>query len=81
MAVVRADRRVEGWVSLHELDAGQRVGDASLRSFALKVRATDSLRAALNAMVTGTNGVAVRVSEDDRYEGILTEDIISKEIR
>jgi osmoprotectant transport system ATP-binding protein len=74
-------RHLEGWVSLHELDHGQRIGDGPLRPFALTVRASDSLRAALNAMVTGSNGVAVRISDEDRYEGILTEDIISKEIR
>ncbi len=73
-------QRVEGWVSVHELEPGHRVGDGPVRPFALKVRATDSLRAALNAMVTGSRGVAVRISDDDRYEGILTEDIISKEI-
>jgi osmoprotectant transport system ATP-binding protein len=74
-------RELLGWVSIHELDESQRVGDGPLRPFALKVRPTDSLRAALNAMVTGSNGVAVRVSDDNRYEGLLTEDIISEEIR
>jgi osmoprotectant transport system ATP-binding protein len=82
VVVVRpVDGHLEGWVSLHELDPGQRVGDGPLRPFALKVEATDSLRAALNAMITGSNGVAARVSGDGRYEGILTEAIISKEIR
>lgn len=82
VVVVRPqDHHLEGWVSLHELDPGQRVGAGPLRPFAVTVQAGDSLRAALNAMITGSNGVAVRVSGEGRYEGILTEDIISKEIR
>jgi len=81
VAVVRPDGTLDGWVSLHELDHGQRVGDGHLRPFALKVNAHDSLRAALNAMVTSRTGVAVRVSDNDRYEGIITQEIVSKEIR
>ena len=80
VVVVGPDGRMRGWVSLHELDGG-RVGDGPVRRFAIEVREEDSLRAALNAMVTGQNGIAVRVSGDDRYEGILTQEIISKEIR
>ncbi len=71
--------RLRGWVSLHELEAT--VGESVLRPFALQVRATDSLRVALNAMVTSRTGVAVRVDEEGRYQGILTQELISKEIR
>jgi osmoprotectant transport system ATP-binding protein len=81
VVVLGPGRRLLGWTSLHELSGERHVGDARLRPFALKVRAEDSLRAALNAMVTSQTGVAVRVSDDDRYEGILSEEIISKEIR
>jgi osmoprotectant transport system ATP-binding protein len=81
VVVVTENGRLEGWVSLHELDPGQRVGDATVRPFALRVQAEDSLRAALNAMVTSRTGVAVRVSGKDRYEGILTQEILGKEIR
>ena len=81
VVVVADSGHLEGWVSLHELEPGQAVGDAKVRPFALMVRATDSLRAALNAMVTNRTGVAVRVSGDDRYEGLLTQEIVSKEIR
>ncbi|MPZ89436.1 MAG: betaine/proline/choline family ABC transporter ATP-binding protein [Nitriliruptorales bacterium] len=81
VVVVSADRRLEGWASLHELHPGQPLANGPLRAFALKVRAEDSLRAALNAMVTGHTGAAVRVSRDDRYEGIITQDLVSKEIR
>jgi len=81
VVVVAGDGRLRGWVSLHELEPSQIVADAPVRPFALSVRASDSLRAALNAMVTSRTGVAVRVSGEDRYEGILTQEIVSKEIR
>jgi CBS domain-containing protein len=46
----------------------------------MRVHATDSLRTALDAMVSSRTGVAVRVSEGDRYEGILTQEILTREI-
>jgi len=57
-----------------------RVGDAEVRPFRLQVNADDSLRAALNAMVQSHTGVAVRVSDGERYEGLLTLELLSKEI-
>ncbi len=74
-------RRLHGWVSVHELEPGQLVEDAPQRSFALQVSSTDSLRAALNAMVTSRTGIAVRVSEGGVYEGMITQELLSKEIR
>jgi osmoprotectant transport system ATP-binding protein len=79
VVVVDADRRLRGWVSLHEL--ADTVDASPLRAFRLQVDATDSLRAALNAMVTSHTGVAVRVGPGGTYEGILTQEIVSKEIR
>ena len=80
--VVLGERRtLRGWVSLHELDDAGSVGEQPVRQFALTVHARDSLRAALNAMVTSHTGAAVRVSDADRYEGIITQDVVSKEIR
>ncbi|HWB72004.1 MAG TPA: CBS domain-containing protein, partial [Egibacteraceae bacterium] len=77
--VVVVDRgRLRGWMSLHELDA--RVRDGPIRPFALRVDATDSLRAALNAMVSSRTGVAVRVSAGDRYEGLITQELVTKEL-
>ena len=81
VVVLDAERHLKGWVSLHELDGEPRVGEAQLRQFALQVNAEDSLRAALNAMVTSFTGVAVRLSEGGRYEGIITQDVVSKQIR
>ena len=79
--VVVHDRKLRGWVSLHELGEHERVADAPIRPFALQVDAGDSLRAALNAMVMSHTGAAVRVSVGGVYEGILTHGLISKEIR
>ena len=80
VVVVDDDRRLRGWVSLHEIDGSGVITEAPLRRFALQVGAEDSLRAALNAMVTSRTGVAVRISDGERYEGILTQDLVAKEI-
>jgi len=81
VVVLESDERLIGWASVHELEAGQRVEDAPVRQFALAVQAEDSLRAALNAMVTSRTGAAVRLSGDGRYEGMLSQELVSKEIR
>jgi osmoprotectant transport system ATP-binding protein len=80
VVVVDGDRRLLGWAHAGDVAERGRVGDAELRPFRLQVRATDSLRAALNAMVQSRTGVAVRVSDGDRYEGILTLELLSKEL-
>ena len=78
--VVVADRRLLGWVDAAEASRLARVGDAEVRPFLLQVDANDSLRAALNAMVQSHTGVAVRVSDGDRYEGLVTQELLTKEI-
>ncbi|HUH07844.1 MAG TPA: betaine/proline/choline family ABC transporter ATP-binding protein [Egibacteraceae bacterium] len=78
VVVVDDDRHLRGWVHVEDLRG--RVDDVAPRDFSLQVNATDSLRKALDAMVTSRTGVAVRVSEGGRYEGILTQDILSREI-
>ena len=80
VVVVDGDRRLLGWAHAREVAERGRVGDAEIRPFQLQVRADDSLRAALNAMVQSRTGVAVRVSDGDRYEGIVTLELLSKEI-
>jgi hypothetical protein len=80
VVVVDADRRLLGWAHASEAAERGRVGEAEIRPFQLQVRATDSLRAALNAMVQSRTGVAVRVSDGDRYEGIVTLELLSREI-
>ena len=78
VVVVDDERRLLGWVATD--DVTDRVGDVSPRPFSTTVHATNSLRAALDAMVTSRTGIAVRVSEGDRYEGILTQELLTQEI-
>ncbi len=78
VVVVDDQRRLLGWVALGDITA--RVADATPRPFATTVHASDSLRAALDAMITSHTGVAVRVSDGNRYEGILTQELVAREI-
>ena len=78
VVVVGDDRRLLGWVFV--ADVTGRVGEIEPRPFATRVNAQDSLRAALDAMVTSRTGVAVRVSDGDSYEGMLTQDLLAQEI-
>jgi osmoprotectant transport system ATP-binding protein len=80
VVLVDEDRRLLGWVDAAQAAERARVGDAEVRPFLLQVNAGDSLRAALNAMVQSHTGVAVRVSDGDRYEGLVTLELLSKEI-
>jgi osmoprotectant transport system ATP-binding protein len=78
VVVIDADRRLLGWVGVDEVGAS--ISDASPRPFSTTVFAGDSLRAALDAMVTSRTGIAVRVSDGHRYEGIITQELLSREI-
>ncbi|MFN2589709.1 MAG: ABC transporter ATP-binding protein [Actinomycetota bacterium] len=72
--------RLRGWVDEAVLKGRRRVGEAEPRKFSAYVTATDSLRQALDAIVTSRTNVAVVATEDDRYLGILTLERISREI-
>jgi osmoprotectant transport system ATP-binding protein len=81
VVVVDGTGYLKGWAWISEM--GGRADDAPLRPFSLRLRATDSLRTALDAMVTSRTGVAVRVRADergDRYEGILTQELLTGQI-
>jgi osmoprotectant transport system ATP-binding protein len=80
VVVVEEDRLLLGWADAAEAARLPRVGDAEIRPFQLQVNADDSLRAALNAMVQSHTGVAVRVSDGDRYEGLVTQELLIEEI-
>ena len=74
------DGELLGWVD-HDLLAGcEKVGDATPRLFSAYVTAQDSLRQALDSLVTSRTGVAVVATEGQRYAGILTLERISQEI-
>ena len=69
-----------GWVDRPALDGARTVGEARPRPFSAYVTAHDSLRQALDSIVTSSTNVAVVVSEGQRYLGILTLDRLSREI-
>jgi len=69
-----------GWIDEETLEGAERVADANPRRFGAYVTQDDSLRQALDSIVTTRTNVAVVVSEGQRYLGILTLERISKEI-
>jgi osmoprotectant transport system ATP-binding protein len=82
VVVVRDDGYLAGWAWVAEIERS--VADAEVRPFRVRVRATDSLRVALDAMVSTRTGVAVRVKsleDGDRYEGVLTPELLRAELR
>jgi osmoprotectant transport system ATP-binding protein len=78
VVVVTDAGRLLGWRWVEEL--ADPVDATPARPFATRLEATDSLRTALDAMVSSRTGVAVRVSDDARYEGILTQATLNREI-
>jgi osmoprotectant transport system ATP-binding protein len=69
-----------GWVDRAALFGKRTVGEAIARRFSAYVTEADSLRQALDSIVTSRTQVAVVVSEGQTYRGILTLERISKEI-
>lgn len=79
-ASVVADGELLGWVGASALEDLSKVSDARIRPFSAYVTSKDSLRKALDSIVTSRTQVAVVVTEGQRYRGILTLERISKEI-
>ncbi len=77
---VVADGELLGWVDRDMLNGATTVADAEPRPFSAYVTAGDSLRQALDSIVTSRTGVAVVATEGQRYRGILSLERISKEI-
>jgi Mg2+/Co2+ transporter CorB len=69
-----------GWVDRQALEGCATAGEAAPKRFSAYVTARDSLRQALDSIVTSRTAVAVVVTEGQRYRGILTLERISKEI-
>ena len=78
VVIVAPDGQLLGWRHLDELH--DPVDAAQARPFVTTVDATSSLRAALDAMVTSRTGVAVRVSDGRTYQGIITQELLAREI-
>jgi len=74
------DGELLGWVDRPALDGSRTVAEAKPRPFSAYVTAQNSLRQALDSIVTSSTNVAVVVSEGQRYLGILTIDRLSREI-
>ena len=73
-------RELLGWLDEEALRGAKRVRDAVPRRFGAYVTGEDSLRQALDSIVTSRTNVAVVVEEGQRYRGILTLDRVSREI-
>jgi osmoprotectant transport system ATP-binding protein len=74
------DGELLGWVDASSLDGAATVKEATPRRFSAAVTARDSLRQALDSIVTSQTNVAVVLDEGQRYVGILTLEHVSKEI-
>jgi osmoprotectant transport system ATP-binding protein len=71
--------RLRGWVWVSELDASRPVGDTQAHDFRVWIQASESLRTAVDAIVTTRNQVAV-VYDDDHYIGMLFIEAVSREL-
>ena len=74
------DDRLLGWIDAASLDGSSSITDLEPKPFGAYVTSGDSLRQALDSIVTSRTHIAVVVSEDGRYRGVLTTDRISREI-
>ena len=79
-SVVDADGELLGWIDEPSLEGVHTAGEANPRKFSAYVTAKDSLRQALDSIVTSLTNVAVVVSEGQHYLGILTLDRLSNEV-
>jgi osmoprotectant transport system ATP-binding protein len=71
--------RLRGWAWLSELEPGEPVGAAETHDFRVMIEAHQSLRTAVDAIVTTRNQVAV-VYEDDRYRGMLFIEAVGRQL-
>jgi osmoprotectant transport system ATP-binding protein len=74
------DGELLGWVDGGGLDGVKTLNEASPRRFSAAVTGEDSLRQALDSIVTSQTNVAVVLDHGQRYVGILTLEHVSKEI-
>jgi len=79
--VTNGEKQVRGWVSISDLDGQQSVDGADLQPFETFVAGDESLRAALDVMVESPLNVAVRVDGNGRYEGVVTHNTLTGELK
>jgi osmoprotectant transport system ATP-binding protein len=65
------DGRPRGWVGRDALDGHERVATVPSTPFPVMVRPDDSLRHALDALVSSPTQVVIVVDADGRYLGLL----------
>ena len=76
--VVLDNGRSTGWIGATEMHGHDRVDQVPVTPFPVVVRRTDSLRHALDALVSSPTQVVIVVGEDDRYLGLLDVGRIGK---
>ena len=69
-----------GWVTAAALEGRDRIDQIERTPFAVVVRPTDSLRHALDALVSSPTQVVMVTDADDRYLGFLDVGRIGKEL-
>jgi osmoprotectant transport system ATP-binding protein len=74
------DGKLLGWVDDDALRDCIRTGEVTLRAFSATVIEGDSLRQALDSIVTSKTGVAAVLDDDGGYVGILSLDGVSQEL-
>jgi osmoprotectant transport system ATP-binding protein len=77
---VLEDGELLGWIDEQALKGKESVSETSPRRFSAYITERDSLRQALDSIVTSRTQVAVVVSEGQRYRGILSLERVSQEI-
>ncbi len=65
------DGRPRGWVGAAALDGHERVDEIEATRFPVVVQPEDSLRHALDALVSSPTQVVIVVGDDGRYLGLL----------
>ncbi len=70
---------LQGWLWTSQLKDGRRVGDHATTDFRVRTRPTDSLRTALDAIVSSHNNVAV-VEDESGYRGMVFTDQLTAEL-
>jgi osmoprotectant transport system ATP-binding protein len=72
--------RLLGWISASSLDDHTSVAGIEPRPFSAHVTFEDSLRQALDSIVTSKTHIAAVVSDGNRYQGVLSLEWISREV-
>jgi hypothetical protein len=70
--------RPRGWIDVAQLDGHDRIDEIEATRFPVAAKPTDSLRHALDALVSSPTQVVIVVDDDDQYLGLLDVGRIGK---